>query len=213
MVGYPQSSWQRHQGPALAHSLAMTRLLPGTNLLDDFKTHLRVSGTAEDGALVRFLDAAARALEDDTRRLLLTGAVTEYYDVWPFDYVDVLHLTRAPVVAVTSIKYYDTDDVLQTWASTNYTTDLLNEPARILLAELATLTSPNVDQRPNAVEVAYTCGYGSAVTDLAPETINAIFVKAAHLYARGRELGTVADSEAVERCWQNEIRRLTWSMY
>jgi hypothetical protein len=90
---------------------------------------------------------------------------------------------------------------------------LLNEPARVVLAELATVTSPNIDQRLNAVIVEYECGYGAAVSSLNPETINAIFVKAAYLYARGRELGTAADAEAVERCWLNETRRLTWSAY
>jgi uncharacterized phiE125 gp8 family phage protein len=180
--------------------------------LDDFKAHLRVSGTAEDTALVRFLDTAARALEDDARRLLLTGTVKEYYDVWPWDYVEVLHLSRAPVVSLTSVTYYDTADVLQTWAATNYVADVLSEPARLVLAELATVTSPSIDQRPNAVVVEYQCGYGATVANLPPESINAIFVKASYLYARGRELGTSADAEAVERCWQNEIRRLTWSM-
>jgi uncharacterized phiE125 gp8 family phage protein len=212
MLEYPQGVWNRHQTRPLPHTIEITRVAVGALLLEDFKAHLRVSGTAEDTALTRFLDTAARALEDDARRLLLTGTVKEYFDVWPWDYLEVLQLTRAPVVSLTSVKYYDPADVLQTWASSNYATDLVNEPARVVLAELATLTSPSVDQRPNAVVVEYQCGYGAAVSNLAPEIINAVFVKAAYLYARGRELGTAAEAEAVERCWQNEIRRLTWSM-
>lgn len=211
MLEYPQATWIRYQSAALPYTVEFSRLPVGTYFLDDFKAHLRVSGTGEDTALARFLNVAARALEDDARRLLLTTSVKEYFDVWPWDYLPVLHLSRAPVVSVTSVKYYDTADVLQTWDATNYVADVLSEPARIVVAELATVTSPNIDQRPNAVVVEYQCGYGAAVASLAPEIVNAIFVKAGYLYARGRELGTAAEAEAVERCWQNEIRRLTWS--
>lgn len=212
MSEYPQSTWNRYQTTPLPCTVELERLNVGADLLDDFKAHLRVSGTAEDTLLQRFLNTAARSLEDDTRRLLLTGTVKEYFDVWPWDFLTVLQLTRAPVVSVTSVTYYDTADALQTWNATNYATDVLSEPGRIVLAEAATLTSPNVDERPNAVIVEYECGYGSTVASLPPESVNAIFVKASYLYARGRELGAMADADAVERCWQNEIRRLTWSM-
>ena len=213
MTGYPQNTWKRHQGRPLPASVSLERLALGASLLEDFKDHLRVSGSAEDAALTRYLDVAARALEDDARRLLLTGTVIEYYDVWPWDYLDVWHPSRAPVASFTSVKYYDTSNILQTWAAANYEVDLVNEPARVIVAELATLTSPNIDQRLNAVLIEYECGYGATAASLNAETINAIFVKSAYLYARGRELGAMADAEAVERCWQNEIRRLTWSAW
>jgi uncharacterized phiE125 gp8 family phage protein len=211
MLEYPQGAWNRHQTSPLPCTVELERLSVGALLLDDFKVHLRVSGTAEDSLLARFLNVAARSLEDDTRRLLLTGTVKEYFDVWPWDYLVTVQLTRAPVVSVTSVTYYDTANVLQTWSSSDYMADTLSEPARIVMAEVPTLVSPNIDQRPNCVAIEYECGYGSSVTNLPAESINAIMVKAAYLYARGRELGTAADADAVERCWQNEIRRLTWS--
>lgn len=213
MTEYPQATWLRYQQAPIPHTVEFSRLAVGTELLDDFKVHLRVSGTGEDTALARFLNVAARSLEDDTRRLLLTAAVKEYFDVWPWDCLPVLHLSRAPVASLTSVKYYDPSDILQTWDAANYVADILSEPARIVLAERGTLPWPSVDQRPNAVIVEYACGYGATVASLPPESINAIFVKAAYLYGRGRELGTSQDAEATERCWQNEIRRLTWSMY
>lgn len=213
MTGYPQSTWHRAQRCAFPYSIELERTAVGADLLADFKDHVRVSGTAEDTELTRYLNVAARALEDDTRRLLITGTVKEYYDVWPWDWLRVVQLTRAPVVSLSSVKYYDTGDVLQTWNSAHYATDLINEPARIVIAEGATLTSPNVDQRPNAVVIEYECGYGAAVTDLNPESINAIMVKAAYLYGCGRELMMQAGVDiATERCWQNEVRRLTWSI-
>ena len=213
MPRYPQNTWSRSQQATLPRTVTLTRASASAQLLDTFRDHLRVSGTAEDDLLLRFLDVATRALEDDTRRLLLTGTVVEAFDTWPWDWANMLQLARAPVVSVTSVKYYDSDSVQQTWSAADYMVDVLTEPARIVLAEGATITSPALDTRPNAVEVTYQCGYGALVAQLPPESVNAVLVKAAYLYARGRELGTMADAEAVERCWQNEIRRLTWSAF
>ena len=211
-MSYPQNTWATHFNTSLLPRVELERTAPGVSLLSDFKSHVRVTGSTEDTDLTRYLNVAARALEDDARRLLITGTVKEYYDFWQWDYLGVVHLQRQPVVSLTSIKYYDTSDVLQTWDSGNYDTDLINEPARIVVAENATLSSPNVDQRPNAVVIEYECGYGAAVSNLNPESINAIFVKAAYLYGCGRELMMQEGAnEAVERCWRNEIRRLTWS--
>ncbi len=212
MSDYPQYTWSRHtQSSVIPYSIELERLAVGPGLLDDFRDHVRVTGGSEDTALVRYLNTAARALEDDTRRVLLTGTVTEYYDIWPWDWTTVVHLTRAPVVSFTHVKYYDTDEAQQTWTSTNYDTDIINEPARIVVALSATTTSPNLDQRPNGVSIEYEAGYGSTVASLNAETVNAIFVKAAYLYGCGRELMNEGDAAATERCWQNEIRRLSWS--
>lgn len=213
MPRYPQNTWSRSQQATLPRTVTLTRASASAQLLDTFRDHLRVSGTAEDELLLRFLDVATRALEDDTRRLLLTGTVVEAFDVWPWDYAEMLQLARAPAVSVTSIRYYDTSDVQQTWSAADYMVDVLTEPARVVLAEGATVSSPPLATRPNAVEVTYQCGYGDLVAQLPAESVNAVLVKAAYLYARGRELGTMADAEAVERCWQNEIRRLTWSAF
>jgi len=209
---YPQSTWKAYERDLIPYRIELERSAVGAALLSEFKEHVRVADSSEDALLVRMLNTAARALEDDTRRLLITGTVKEYYDIWPWDFVSVVHLHRCPVVSLTSIKYYDTDDNQQTWDSANYETDLINEPARIVIAENATLDSPNIDQRPNCVVLEYECGYGTTVSNVDPEAINAIFVKAAYLYGCGRELMQQPGTEAaVERCWQNELRRLYWS--
>lgn len=212
MPGFAQGAWRAAQ-VLLPHSIELERSSAAAGLLTDFKAHLRISGTAEDTALTRYLNVALRALEDDTRRLLITGTVKEYFDLWPWDVLSVWHPSRCPVASFTSVSYYDPDDNLQEWDSANYVTDLLAEPARVIVAADAAVVSPSLDDRPNVVVIEYECGYGAAYTNLNPETVNATFVYAAWLYARGRELPADVDPVAVMRCWQNEIRRLTWSAF
>lgn len=211
MQQYPQSTWHQYPVRQLPHQLSAAHSTPGSGLLSDFKNHIRVTGTAQDTELTRYLNVAAAKLEAETDRRLINTSCTEYYDLWPFDYLNCWQLHLAPVSAITSIKYYDTDAVQQTWDSGNYQTDLVGTPARILIDPDATLVSPALDQRPNCVAVAYTAGYGAAASNLDASTINALFVYAAWLNGPGRELqaGQVPD-DAVNRCWQAEVRRLIW---
>jgi len=213
-------TWQRYWSNVFDHvalDAETNRTAVGATLLSLFKSHVRVSGSTQDTELTRYLNTAARQWEDDTSRLLVQAAVVEYWDVWPWDHVDVVHPQLAPVVSVDSIKYYDTDNVLQTWSSGNYATDLIGEPARIVIAENALVTSPAVDYRPNAVQLNYTTGIAASAAAIEAETMNAIFVKAAQLHGPGRELildGApglqVQAAQAVGRCWSAEIRRKIW---
>lgn len=198
-------------------TLSVTRSAVSADLLAEFKSHVRVSGSAQDTELTRFLDQAARDFEDDVRRLIAVGTVVEYYDVWPWDWVPVLELHRAPVDSFTKIEYYDSDGVFQEWDSSNYETDLVSEPARVAIADGATVTSPHLDDRLNPVVVTYesglvdTSGDGTAA-DLDAQVRQALYVKAAWLAGPGRELLPEADPMAVERCWQSAIRRYMWTL-
>ena len=202
----------------LPYRIELSRNDVGAGLLSEFKDHLRVSGTAQDTDLKRYLNRAARDLEDDTSRLIVIDTVVEWYDTWPWDWVRELALHRAPVTSLTKIEYYDTDGVLQEWASSNYQTDLVDEPARIAIADGATLTSPALDDRMNPVKITYESGLvdadadGVTVADLDAQTKNALFVRGAWLAGPGRELMPEYDPVAVARCWESQVRRLRWTL-
>jgi len=203
-----QESWHRapqagvpYSGPAVS-----TPARIGPLLLAEAKLHFRLDTSDEDELVLRFLNEAQDCLQDDTRRILLTSTAIEYYDVWPWDYLPLVHLHRAPVSSITSITYYDTSDVQQTWASTNYETDLVNEPARIHIAEAATLTSPTIDERLNCVAITYVAGYGLTLASLPNIAVEAIKRKAYANY-ECRELST-----AEERIWLSAVRRLIWCL-
>jgi len=210
MWDYPQTTWHRYQHRRIPFTVDMTRKTVGGLVLPELRDHARVTDTADDAILTRFANAAGMRLEDDTRRVLLTTTVKEHYDVWPWDYLDVVHLHYSPVASLTSVEYYDSDAVQQTWAAANYDTDLTHEPARIVVADDATLTAPSIDERLNAVTVEYEAGYGSTLADLPDSAVIAICQYATFLFDQGRGL-TPIDRNAVERIWQAAIRDLVWT--
>lgn len=189
----------------------------GSGLLSEFKGHMRVTGSDQNTELTRYLDQAGRDFEDDTRRLLVIATVIEWYDIWPWDWVRVLELARAPVTALTKIEYYDSDGNLTEWDSGNYDTDLIEEPARVAVAENATDVSPALDDRLLPVKLTYESGLVDTSDDGTTADLNAqvkqpVFMRAAWLAGPGRELLPDVDPTAVDRCWQAAIRRYGWTL-
>lgn len=94
-----------------------------------------------------------------------------------------IELPFPPVSAVSHVKYYNTAGTLTTLSSSNYWTvlSLTDKPARVILK--ATAAWPELqDDRPQAVEVTFVCGYGSAYTDVPQEIRQALLILTAHLY-------------------------------
>ena len=63
-------------------------------------------------------------------------------------------------------------------AATAYSTDTLGEPARVYLKDIPSATL----RRYNAVEIAFTCGYGAAAGNVPEPLRQAIKLLAAHWY-------------------------------
>jgi len=198
--------------------LELERSFDGADLLALMKGHARITGTAQDTELTRYLNGAALLFEDTVHRLLVQATVKEYFDVWPWTYQRTVELSRAPVASVTSVKYYDADNVQQTWDSSNYDTDLVGEPARIRLSDTASLTLPSVYDKPNAVVIEYESGIAEVSGDdtaadvLPADVINALLVRATWQHGPGRELTPDISPEAVQRCWWNAVRRWQWKL-
>ena len=128
------------------------------------KEHLKVDVTEDDTIIDNLILAATQSCEIFTNQYFIDTVVTQYSDTWDGFY----RLYKSPVSAITHVKYYDSDDSLQTLASSNYILDGTSKPARIGIAIDGEL--PNLSNRINAVEVKYTVGYGTASTDV-PEGI------------------------------------------
>jgi len=128
----------------------------------------------QDATLVAALGIAARdAIEGLTNRLLINTTVVAYWRKFP----KALVLPFAPVSSITSVKYYDADNDIQTLAATEYDTDLNHDPAYICPAYGKTW--PDIYSRPDAVQVTYVVGYGATGDDV-PEALK-VAVKAAAL--------------------------------
>ena len=122
----------------------------------DLRSFLRITDTSEDSLLSDFIAAATAELENTVRRKFITQTIDEKYDDWPLgeDYSGVLHW--APVASITSISYVDTAGATQTWAAANYVLDNTSEPARIRIADDATL--PLLEDMNHAVTIRYVAG-------------------------------------------------------
>ena len=91
------------------------------------KDFLKVDTTADDTLIDNLIKAATQSCEIYTNRYFLDTLVTQYADKWS----DINTLYKSPVSSITHIKYYDTNDSLQTLAGTVYLLDEVSQPARI----------------------------------------------------------------------------------
>jgi len=69
-----------------------------------------------------------------------------------------VYLSRGPVQSIAHVKYIDGNGDEQTVSASDYATDLVSEPARIMPDQGWQATKDTV----NAVIVRYTCGYTQA---------------------------------------------------
>lgn len=115
--------------------------------------HLRISSTDEVPQIVAWIAAAREWVESYTDRSLMT-------QTWQLSLPSVprtVWLPRStPLQSVTSVKYYDASNVLQTWAASNYIVPAFNEPATIEV--LDTATYPAIYLRSDAVQIEYVTG-------------------------------------------------------
>lgn len=120
--------------------------------LAEAKAHLRVD-VADDDALITGLITAARLEAEHQSESTLVETVLELQlDAFPCR--SCIRLDKGPFQAVTSVKYYDSSNTLQTLSAALYFADLAT--GRIVLAPGASW--PSTYQRPAAVQVRYTAG-------------------------------------------------------
>jgi len=106
-----------------------------------------------------------------------SGFYTAPYKVYLNNFIE---LPKPPVSSITHVKYYDDADSATTWATSNYYSDLITEPARIVLKDGGSW--PTDLRNANGLEVQYVAGYGSNRSDI-PEPIRmAVLQYVAHLY-------------------------------
>lgn len=143
------------------------------------KLHCRIDASTEDSLIAFWIETARLQAEDISRRSFITRTYTAFLDAWPSD---IFELPYPPLLAVTSIKYYDdAGGAAVTFSSSNYQVDTHSEPGRVALKSAADW--PSVTLRDiNGVEIIYTAGYGSAATDVPDRYKAAMLLLIAHYY-------------------------------
>lgn len=135
--------------------------------VQEVKDYLRVDSSDEDTLIGVLIDAATQIGEHYLGRFLLTTVIEEFYDFFPVYKTgvnpfrgdkNIVYLSRGPVQSITHVKYIDGNGDEQTVSASDYNTDLVSEPARIMPEEGWQATKDTV----NAVIVRYTCGHTQA---------------------------------------------------
>jgi len=132
--------------------------------LTEAKSHLKVDTTADDTYITSIIKAATQLSEEYTNRFFIDTVIDQTCS----DFAQLQTLFKSKVSAVAHVKYYDSDNSLQTLSATIYDTQLQYEPSQIQLADDKSF--PEITKRNDAVVARYTVGYGSAASDV-PEII------------------------------------------
>lgn len=153
--------------------IVLTRLRPGissrvltpgvyTSLtLALFKQHLKwdSSDTSEDTIMQIYLTSAIKQAEAYTRRVIDPATWQTYLTSFCDFTFDI-----ASIVAISSVKYYDSANVLQTLAAANYTWIKNGDDAYAELEFESGL--PDLFDRHEPVIVEFTAGYATYPSDL-----------------------------------------------
>ena len=154
--------------------------------LSEAKLFLKVDTSDDDALIGTIISSAREYVENFTGYQLLSATYTQYLDKFP-NKNTAIELLMNPVSAVTHVKYYDSNNTLQTWNTSNYDTDLKGKPARITLANDATF--PTVYDRTNAVEIKFVAGYASTyATGFPKQLLNAMYLIIGHLYENRQDV-------------------------
>lgn len=146
-------------------------------LLAGAKKHLRVEVTDDDNYITSLIVVAREHVETITRRALITQIWELGLDNFPSGEIS---LPLPPLQSVGSVKYTDTDGVVQTLGAEKYTVDIKNKPGVIVPAYGKSW--PATRDVINAVLVTFTAGYGNAGADVPEPIKQAMLFLIAHFY-------------------------------
>lgn len=150
------------------------------------KDHSNVLHSDDDATLARLIKVSRQYAERITGRSFITQTWVKRLDAFPYEIL----LEHGPVIAITHVKYLDTDGAEQTMSSDDYQLDANAIPARLSLARDTSNWPTTSSEDYNAVIVTYTAGYGATAESVPVDIRHAILILAEHFYVPGRELVT-----------------------
>lgn len=120
------------------------------------KAHLRVDVTDDDTLIGTLIVAARQAVEQETARALMPQTWELGLDCFEGE----IRIPRAPLTAISSIKYVDSNGILQTMSSSDYLLDDYSIPPR--LTPVYGTSWPGTREQTAAVLIRFTAGYTNA---------------------------------------------------
>ena len=162
--------------PILYSNVTTGPALEPVDINDIAKLDLKVDNTTEDGLIAILIQAARELAEQKTQKSFITQTRVMKMDY--FQRSGTMLLPFGPVQSIAHIKYYDSNNDIQTLSSTLYYTDFDSKIARVVIKDYW----PSTYDRPNAVAVTYVCGYGLTGVTVPAPIRKAILLLVGHFY-------------------------------
>lgn len=162
--------------------------------VEEVKTYLKIDGsaTSEDDYLDALIKAARAAVEKYTGRALITQTWYGYPEEFPLSDEQPLELPCPPLVSITSIIYYDYNDVATTLPAIQYYTDTATmSRGRIFIKDAYSWPTDTL-RRSMPIIVEFICGYGASSSYIPSGIVTALYQLIAYWYEnRGDQTPTV----------------------
>lgn len=154
---------------------------------------------ASRGRIESFISSEREWVESQTGRQLVQATYDLLADRFP-PYGYAICLPRPPLISVDSIKYIDEAGVLQTWPTTEYSSQILDGPkaqrSRVWLAWGKSF--PATRAVPGAVAIRFTCGYGpAAAVPAALRNANIQRVAERYAFREDQTTGTIVAQNSI----------------
>ena len=147
------------------------------------KAQCRIDANTEDSLVADYVSASRAYLEVSSGLALITQTFDLTISGWPADGEGIL-MPRNPVQSITSVKYYDASNVLQTLSSAYYEIDVTRTPTRIHLAD--GYEWPDHYDRLSPIVIRFVAGYGAAASSV-PQPIRQALKLLVGAYYNNRE--------------------------
>lgn len=174
--------------------------------LAEAKVYLKVEHDVEDAQITSMITAARQQVEADTGILIVRAEYDFGFDAFTAD--GVLRIPRAPLSSVTSVTWYDSDDVATVIDPGEYFADSEAEPPRVLI-DYTTWPWPNAEIRTHRAGVIRFIGGPADAAPTPAWAIQAVRLKLADMHVN--RSGDV-EREQLRVAYDDIIgpRRLPW---
>lgn len=124
------------------------------------KLYARIDSNYEDTILSNIIIAIREMTEKYLNRALIEQSITMKMDYW---YNISMEMPRAPLISITSVSTLDESDVETLYSSSNYYTDTISEPGKLIIKN--SVTPPyNTTRFQGGYKIVYKAGYGSTAS-------------------------------------------------
>lgn len=128
--------------------------------LAECKTQLRIESSFTDDDT--WINDTIQVVREQVEGLINRALMSQTLELALPKFEDVIELPKPPLSSLTSVKYYDEDNSLQTLASTEYLVNDFTEPVNIV--KESSKTYPAVYDRPDAIRITFIAGYADAAS-------------------------------------------------